>query len=114
MDVPDMHSDKPRNNRATLALLIRLRLSSYNLLATLMTQREKLLNTIRQNPKAVRFDDACKIAGWLGFIHDAGQGSHRVFKRPGEPIQLNFQNRNGFIPPYQAQQLIAMLDKYGE
>ncbi|MDS4060342.1 MAG: type II toxin-antitoxin system HicA family toxin [Candidatus Contendobacter sp.] len=79
-----------------------------------MTQRKKLPAMIRQNPKAVRFDDACKVAGWLGFIHDGGQGSHRVFKRPGEPIQLNFQNCNGVIPPYQARQLIAMLDKYGE
>lgn len=25
---------------------------------------------------------------------------------------LNFQNRNGYIPPYQARQLIGMLDKY--
>ena len=77
-----------------------------------MTQREKLPTMIRQNPKAVRFDDACKVAGWLGFIHNGGQGSHRVFKRLGEPMQLNFQNCNGVIPPYQARQLIAMLDKY--
>lgn len=79
-----------------------------------MAQRQKLTETIRRNPKEVRFDDACKIAGWLGFIHSSGQGSHRVFKRPGEPIQLNFQNCNGTIPPYQARQLIVMLDKYGE
>ncbi len=79
-----------------------------------MTKREKLPAMIRQNPKAVRFDDACKVADWLGFIHNGGQGSHRVFKRPDEPMQLNFQNCNGFIPPYQARQLIAMLDKYGE
>ena len=25
---------------------------------------------------------------------------------------LNFQNRNRYIPPYQARQLIEMLDKY--
>jgi hypothetical protein len=25
---------------------------------------------------------------------------------------LNFQNRNGYVPPYQARQLIEMLDKY--
>jgi hypothetical protein len=25
---------------------------------------------------------------------------------------LNFQNRNGKIKPYQARQLIAMIDKY--
>jgi hypothetical protein len=33
-----------------------------------MTQREKLPALIRQNPKAVRFDDACKApVGWASF-----------------------------------------------
>jgi hypothetical protein len=78
-----------------------------------VTRREKLLTAIRNNPKAVRFEDACKIAEWLGFRHKGGQGSHRAFGRPDEPDLLNFQNRNGFIPPYQARQLIKMMDKYG-
>jgi hypothetical protein len=54
------------------------------------------------------------VARALGFIHEGGQGSHRVFKRQGEPTQLNFQNRNGLIPAYQAHQLVAMIRKYGE
>ncbi len=41
-----------------------------------------------------------------------GKGSHAVYARAGEPTILNFQNRNGCIPPYQARQLSAMLDKY--
>ncbi len=72
----------------------------------------RLLTTIRNNPKAVRFEDACKAAEHLGFIHKGGKGSHRVFKRKGEPVQLNFQNRRGYIPPYQARQLITMIEKY--
>jgi hypothetical protein len=36
-----------------------------------------------------------------------------VFKRQGEPTQLNFQNRDGMIPAYQARQLARMIDKYG-
>ena len=27
-------------------------------------------------------------------------------------LGLNFQNRNGFVPPYQARQLIEMIVKY--
>jgi len=50
----------------------------------------------------------------LGFIYEGGGGSHRVFKRKGEPLQLNFQNRNGYIPPYQARQLLAMIEKYAD
>jgi len=78
-----------------------------------MVRRDKLLAAIRANPKAVRFDDACKLAEYIGFTHKSGQGSHRAFGRPGEPDLLNFQNRGGYIPPYQARQLIKMMDKYG-
>ena len=78
-----------------------------------MAQFEKLLDRIRNNPRDVRFDDACKVAQALGFTHEGGAGSHRTFARRGEPMQLNFQNRGGKIAPYQARQLIAMIDKYG-
>jgi hypothetical protein len=45
-----------------------------------MTKDKKLLETIRSNPKAVRFEEACKVAEHLGFIHQGGKGSHRVSK----------------------------------
>ena len=77
-----------------------------------MAKQDKLIAGIRANPKSVRFEDACKLALLLGFQHQGGKGSHRVFKREGEIVQLNFQNRNGVIPHYQALQLLAMLEKY--
>lgn len=77
-----------------------------------MSRHKKLLEAIYGNPKAVRFEDACKVTGYLGFIHQGGKGSHRVFKKQGEPVQLNFQNCGGYIPPYQARQLIAMIERY--
>ena len=77
-----------------------------------MSKREKLLARIRNNPADVRFEDACRIAEFIGFARKGGAGSHRTYARPGEPIMLNFQNRGGKIPPYQARQMIAMLDKY--
>lgn len=77
-----------------------------------MTRREKLLAAIRKNPGSVRFTDACKVAEAIGFVRAGGKGSHTVYARTGEPMILNFQNRDGFIPPYQAHQLIEMLDKY--
>jgi len=49
----------------------------------------------------------------LGFVHRGGRGSHRAFARASEPVLLNFQNRGGFVPPYQARQLIEMIRKYG-
>lgn len=77
-----------------------------------MTKIDNLVEAIRNNPKNVRFVDACKLAERLGFIGKGGKGSHTAYSRPGEPVGLNFQNRDGKIPPYQAKQLIEMIDKY--
>lgn len=79
-----------------------------------MNRARKLLATILANPKGVRFDDACRAAELLGFKHKGGQGSHRAFARPDESELLNFQNRGGQIPPYQARQLIRMIERYGK
>ena len=79
-----------------------------------MNTKSKRLTNITANPKQVRFEDACKAAEQLGFVHSGGAGSHRAYQRQGEPIGLNFQNRNGEIPPYQARQLITMIEKYGD
>ena len=79
-----------------------------------MGQVSKLLLSVVVNPTSVRFADACKAAEALGFVHKGGSGSHRAFARPGEPVLLNLQNRDGSIPVYQARQLIAMIEKYGD
>jgi hypothetical protein len=60
----------------------------------------------------VRFDDACKTAEHLGFSRQGGKGSHRTYGRADEALLLNFQNRGGYILPYQAKQLLEMVDKY--
>ncbi len=79
-----------------------------------MGKLSKLLLSVVNNPKSVRFAGACKAAEALGFVHKGGSGSHRAFARPGDPVLLNFQNRDGSIPVYQARQLIAMIEKYGD
>jgi hypothetical protein len=77
-----------------------------------VSKSAKLIEAIRRNPKDVRFDDACKVAEWLGFTAKGGAGSHNAFARPGEPMQLNFQNCRGKITAYQARQLIDMIEIY--
>ncbi len=79
-----------------------------------MSRKAKLISSIRANPKSVRFEDACRVARLLGFVYEGGKGSHKVYKRKGEAKQLNFQDRNGYIPLYQARQLLEMLDRYGD
>ena len=79
-----------------------------------MTKKLKLLSSIKENPKGVRFEDACKASELIGFVFHGGEGSHCVYKRQSEPIILNFQNRKGLIAEYQAKQLINLIDKYGD
>jgi hypothetical protein len=78
-----------------------------------VARNAKLLAAIQANPRNVRFDDACRVARLLGFVHEGDSGSHRVFKRKSEPVQLNLQDRNGYVPTYQARQLTRMIEKYG-
>jgi hypothetical protein len=49
----------------------------------------------------------------LEFKRKGGAGSHATYAREDEPQLLNFQNRGGYIKPYQARQLIDMVKKYG-
>jgi hypothetical protein len=81
-----------------------------------MSQLAKLIAKIRNNPNDVRFDDAQKVAEFLGFAQRKRKGgagtSHHIFSRPGEATILNFQPHNGKIRRYQAEELIAMIDKY--
>jgi hypothetical protein len=80
-----------------------------------VSRRDKLIERIRNNPKDVSFSDACWLAQELGFQRKKRKSgsSHRVFSRTGEPVGLNFQKgTGGRIPTYQAEQLIAMIDKY--
>ena len=80
-----------------------------------MSSRDKLIRKIKNNPKVVRFSDACKVAKWLGFQSPPGKGKggHCAFSRTGERMGLNFQDKGGGrIPAYQADQLIQMIDLY--
>jgi hypothetical protein len=81
-----------------------------------VTQISKLIARIKNNPKNVDIDDACKVAEMLGFVAGPRKGtSHRPHARPGERMGLNFQDiGGGKIPPYQAKQLIQMIDLYAE
>jgi hypothetical protein len=68
--------------------------------------------SLRNQLTAARLCDACKIAEHLGFSRHGGTGSHRTYGRADEPRLLHFQDRNGYIMPYQARQLLEMVEKY--
>lgn len=80
-----------------------------------MSRNRKLIESILNNPRDVRLSDAIRAAELIGFTECGGKGSHRALARPGEPMQLNFQELpGGYAKPYQVRQLIKMIDLYWE
>ena len=78
-----------------------------------MTQTEKLLESIKANPKNVRFSDLVKICNqYFGKPRQQGT-SHIIYKIPwkGDP-RINIQkDKDGKAKPYQVMQVIAAINK---
>lgn len=78
-----------------------------------MTKKGKLIDRFKNNPRGVKFDDACKIAMLFGFEEKGGKGSHRVFAKEGVKEIINLQNVGGEAKPYQVRQLLTIIERYG-
>ena len=73
---------------------------------------EELRESIRNNPRGVRFADLAKLCdAYFGEPRQAGT-SHRVYRKPwpGDP-RVNIQNRNGMAKPYQVRQVLKAIEK---
>lgn len=81
---------------------------------TILTLRiQKLLDSLRQNPKNVAFTDLQKVCDHcFGKPRQSGS-SHHVYRTPwpGDP-RVNIQrSRDGKAKPYQVRQVLAAIDK---
>ena len=78
-----------------------------------MTKAEKLLESVRRNPKGVRFDDLCRLVERLGFVLRArAGGSHRIYSNPKVAEVINLQETGGMAKPYQVRQVLTLVEKY--
>ncbi|MDE0034256.1 MAG: toxin HicA [Deltaproteobacteria bacterium] len=71
-----------------------------------------LLETLRQNPKGVRYADLVKLCDhYFGEPRQKGT-SHRVYRTPwpGDP-RVNIQNDKGMAKAYQVRQVIKAIEK---
>jgi predicted RNA binding protein YcfA (HicA-like mRNA interferase family) len=78
-----------------------------------MSQAEKRLEAIRNNPKNVDFDELCWAATRSGFVLERTSGSHRIFRHPDDPEEmLDLQpGRDGKAKPYQVKDFLEALDR---
>jgi hypothetical protein len=77
-----------------------------------MARCKELLEKIRKNPKNVRFEDLCSLAECYGYrIRKKEGGSHRIYKKPGAVLLMNFQDVDGKAKPYQVRELLRAIEE---
>lgn len=77
-----------------------------------MGKLEKIVASMRSNPKNVRYADLYSVCShYFGQARQQG-GSHAIFGTPwpGDP-RVNIQNNDGMAKPYQVRQVLKAIDK---
>lgn len=74
-----------------------------------MGRCDKLLQRARDAPANLRFEQLCQLAECHGFVLARQKGSHRLYKCPGEPRVMNFQDDRGKAKEYQVKQLLELI-----
>ena len=80
-----------------------------------MSQRQKLLEQCRNNPRGVSFNELAALVKALGFLHDRTNGSHMIFVHPTPAVPpVNLQrDKGGKAKPYQVRQVLDIIDAHG-
>jgi len=77
-----------------------------------MTQIEKLIAAMEENPADVRFNDLVKVCDYY-FGEPRQKGSHHIYRTPwpGDP-RVNIQRGKGNkAKPYQVRQVLAAIER---
>ena len=77
-----------------------------------MSKREKLLATIRNNPRGVRFQDLTKLLEWHGFELRRVTGSHYIYKR--SPYTISVPRHGSHVHSYLVKEVIRAIDELAE
>ncbi|MCL2779728.1 MAG: type II toxin-antitoxin system HicA family toxin [Polyangiaceae bacterium] len=78
-----------------------------------MTNKQKLLDAIRNNPRDVRFTDLVRLLEGLGFVQVRQSGLHMVYQHDAHRDELvNLQSGgDGKAKPYQVRQVLAIIER---
>ena len=77
-----------------------------------MQNTQAILDSLRANPKGVRFTDLARVCDrYFGEPRQKGT-SHRIYRTPwpGDP-RVNIQNAKGMAKPYQVRQVIKAIER---
>ena len=78
----------------------------------ILSQWEKLLERIRNNPKTVTFEEVAKILCKLGYEQrqPGGGSSHYTFRKPGKP-PLTIPRKSPYVKEEYVKLVIAAIDE---
>jgi hypothetical protein len=77
-----------------------------------MASIDAILAQMRNNPKAIRFKDLCRVCErYFGVPRQRGT-SHRIYRMPwqGDP-RVNIQNDKGMAKAYQVKQVLKAIER---
>jgi len=77
-----------------------------------MPKTQAILDSLRANPKGVRFADLTRVCDRYFGKPRQRDTSHRIYRTPwpGDP-RVNIQNANGMAKPYQVRQVIKAIER---
>lgn len=74
---------------------------------------DKLLERLRRGSlQNISFLDVVTLMKTLGFNEQRSKGSHHLFVHPQVNEFMNVQSIKGRVKPYQARQLLRLVDQY--
>ncbi len=73
----------------------------------------KTLQKLLSGSKNIRFEDMVRLVEAYGFRLDRISGSHHIFTRPDVPELVNLQSLHGQAKPYQINQFLKLVERYG-
>jgi len=74
---------------------------------------DELLERARNHPQSLSFKELQRLAEAAGFRLKRVRGSHHVYTRKGIVEIINLQPKGRMAKPYQARQVVGLIDKYG-
>jgi predicted RNA binding protein YcfA (HicA-like mRNA interferase family) len=78
-----------------------------------VSKKDKLIAKAKNNPGGLRFEEACKLAEYFGFVQTGGKGSHRVYARVDVLEIVNLQSKkDGKAKRYQVEQILELVEGY--
>jgi hypothetical protein len=79
-----------------------------------MSQIEKILDRLKNNPVNISFADLAKVCSHY-FGEPRIEGSHHIYKMPwASDPRINIQDKNGKAKTYQVKQVLSAIEKLKE